>query len=262
MWRRHGLDQIIHHFLAMLLAGLVDFLHLGLGLLVGVIFGFLVSARLLFDIISILDPLRSHNSARGVRTSASNFLNSSSFFRLYSSISFCASVLASFTLLVRSGSGQRGTQNRKEVVVVSYILWLHSDISMRPSVVGRATLPFWTIFCASFSACNPKRSVVYEAPESPSSTTYIQQCLDACGVLGRLYSLSAHSFEKKTRHKPSWRGPAGRLNRRNDRRRQNRKRQQVYLSYLVVVVQPLAQAVTQSVTSVPSLARSVPAFGC
>lgn len=46
------------------------------------------------------------------RTSDSNFVNSSSFFVRYSSISFWASVLASFTLLVRSDEGgerrQRG----------------------------------------------------------------------------------------------------------------------------------------------------------
>jgi hypothetical protein len=40
-------------------------------------------------------------------TSDSNFLNSSSFFLRYSSISFCASDLASFTRFVRSGHGVR-----------------------------------------------------------------------------------------------------------------------------------------------------------
>ena len=49
---------------------------------------------------------REKGGRRNCNTSASNFLNSSSFFCLYSSISFWASERASFTLFVRSMEGR------------------------------------------------------------------------------------------------------------------------------------------------------------
>lgn len=94
--------------------------------------------------VSFLD----RRSVSGPPTSDSNFLNSSSFFFLYSSISFCASARASFTRFVRSESSQ--SRPRKVGGFESaHILWLrYVSEDIRP---GSWAVPCWTIFWASFS---------------------------------------------------------------------------------------------------------------
>lgn len=98
----------------------VYLLKLGVGIFAGVLFGFLVAAGMLsIDMSAGKSSDRRMRSKRsraleivmwggarsegfGVRTSDSNFLNSSSFCLRYSSISFWASVRASLTRFVRS----------------------------------------------------------------------------------------------------------------------------------------------------------------
>lgn len=116
--RWHGLDvehsaqQVLDHLVLVLLASRLDLLDVGLGLLVRLLLGLLVSLGVLESFactVSHASPMCIH-LYRGtttlcllwgcVRTSASNFLYSSSLDALYSSISFLASSRASLTRFV------------------------------------------------------------------------------------------------------------------------------------------------------------------
>jgi hypothetical protein len=110
-----SLDEICNNLVARLLAGLIDLLQFCIGILVGVFFGLLVAAGLLD---SGQNMSRDNELVRF--TSDSNFLYSSSFFFRYSSISFWASALASFTLFVRSEGSAWSRHNRS----LPHILWL------------------------------------------------------------------------------------------------------------------------------------------
>lgn len=152
----HGAQQVLDHLVLVLLASRLDLLDVGLGLLVRLLLGLLVSLGVLESFactVSYACPLCIH-LYRGtitlcllwgcVRTSASNFLYSSSLDALYSSISFLASSRASLTRFVlysravhqRSRSAQLAGPGALERVVV----------------LG-AFVHFWTILEASFSAC-------------------------------------------------------------------------------------------------------------
>lgn len=88
------------------------------------------------------------------RTSASNFLNSSSFCCRYSSISLCASDLASFSRFVRSWFLRimLSVRYRREELG-SYILWLFRRISSHSThYQSNRHIPCCTIFWASLSA--------------------------------------------------------------------------------------------------------------
>lgn len=108
----HGAQQVLDHLVLVLLASRLDLLDVGLGLLVRLLLGLLVSLGVLESFactVSYASPMCIH-LYRGtttlclpwgcVRTSASNFLYSSSLDALYSSISFLASSRASLTRFV------------------------------------------------------------------------------------------------------------------------------------------------------------------
>lgn len=107
-----SLDEVLHHLVTLFLAGSLDLLQLLLGFLVRVVLGLLETARVLRNNVSAkvlcTEVCRrvEYEATLGCRlTSASNFLNSSSFCLRYSSISFWASDLASLIRLVRSVVG-------------------------------------------------------------------------------------------------------------------------------------------------------------
>lgn len=100
-------EQIVNDLLALLVANVLDLLQLDIVLLVGIFLGLLVAAGVLSRQWSELIEESTRQDVAELdwlrRTSVSNFLNSSSFFWRYSSISFWASLRASFTRFVRSG---------------------------------------------------------------------------------------------------------------------------------------------------------------
>jgi hypothetical protein len=107
---RNHLQEVFHHLVSRLLASLLDLLNLDLCIGIGIFLGLFVSLLVLF--IQSAGCIGVDRALPALRTSASNFLNSSSFCFLYSSISLCASDLASFTRFVRSGLDQLGANLR------------------------------------------------------------------------------------------------------------------------------------------------------
>lgn len=104
-----SLNEILHDLVTLILAGGLDLLQLLLGLLVRIVLVLLETARVLQTVMSARFPCAVIYSNLCIKrlgllrlTSASNFLNSSSFCLRYSSISFWASDLASLIRLVRS----------------------------------------------------------------------------------------------------------------------------------------------------------------
>ena len=79
----HGLEQVLDDLVLVLLARLLDLLYASLGLLVGFVLGLLVPLGVLSNKSVYQCLLRSNGGYMGDGeriTSASNFLNSSSFF--------------------------------------------------------------------------------------------------------------------------------------------------------------------------------------
>lgn len=100
------MKQTVNNLAAILVTSFLDFSQLRLGFLACVFFDLLVSTRVLLGKRFVSEPRFIYDKTmwvkRPVSTSASNFLNSSSFCCRYSSISLCASDLASFIRFVRS----------------------------------------------------------------------------------------------------------------------------------------------------------------
>lgn len=100
---RNRLQQVLNDLGALLIFGGSDFSQLLLYFLVGFFLGFRVYSSMLYTVIIMRISFKLQPGNRTeARTSDSNFLNSVSFCFLYSSISFWASLRASFTFWVRS----------------------------------------------------------------------------------------------------------------------------------------------------------------
>lgn len=130
---RHYSEEVVDYFGAGLAAGVFDGLHLRVRVRGGVFFGFFVAACVLKPFISCgrrwcvtlacggvgicwgLMGRLGRGKMGGSCTSFSNFLNSSSFCARYSSISFWASLRASFTRLVRSWGLSEDVWSRVDV---------------------------------------------------------------------------------------------------------------------------------------------------
>ncbi len=115
----------------------------------------------------------------------SNSLNSSSFCFRYSSISFCASFLASLTRFDRSGVRVRWAGDGGGWEDCRHTFSSCRGLVDEQKEQSRAwhSIPFWTILWASLSACT--MGLVLRIGEA-DCCPYVEESLDTLGILCRL----------------------------------------------------------------------------